>query len=317
MRGVFLDLETVDRDDLDLRLLESTLPEWSLLKETSDVSEAIGNANIVVTNKICLDRDILHAAGQLKLVCIAATGTNNVDLVAARENNITVCNVRAYATASVVEHVFTLMLNLVRNLRKYRDAVDRGAWQNADGFCLLDYPVRELNGQTLGIIGYGELGKAVATVARAFGMQILVAQRAGTPAGPERVPLDKLLSESNIISVHCPLTDSTRNLIGRRELALMRKDAILINTARGGIVNETALSEALRNDEIAGAGIDVLSEEPPRDGNPLLDPSLPNLILTPHIAWAGINARQALINEIAANIQAFLAGTPRNVVQPG
>jgi glycerate dehydrogenase len=317
MHGVFLDLETVDRDDLDLRLLESTLPEWSLLKETSDVSKAIGNADIVVTNKICLDRDILHAAGQLKLVCIAATGTNNVDLVAARENDITVCNVRAYATASVVEHVFTLMLNLVRNLRKYRDAVDRGAWQNADGFCLLDYPVRELNGQTLGIIGYGELGKAVATVARAFGMQILVAQRAGTPADPERVPLDKLLSESNIISVHCPLTDSTRNLIGRRELALMRKDAILINTARGGIVNETALSEALRNGEIAGAGIDVLSEEPPRDGNPLLDPSLPNLILTPHIAWAGISARQALINEIAANIRAFLAGTPRNVVQPG
>ena len=317
MHGVFLDLETVDRDDLDLRLLESTLPEWSLLKETSDVSKAIGNADIVVTNKICLDRDILHAAGQLKLVCIAATGTNNVDLVAARENDLTVCNVRAYATASVVEHVFTLMLNLVRNLRKYHDAVDRGAWQNADGFCLLDYPVRELNGQTLGIIGYGELGKAVATVARAFGMQILVAQRAGTPADPERVPLDKLLSESNIISVHCPLTDSTRNLIGRRELALMRKDAILINTARGGIVNETALSEALRNGEIAGAGIDVLSEEPPRDGNPLLDPSLPNLILTPHIAWAGISARQALINEIAANIRAFLAGTPRNVVQPG
>jgi glycerate dehydrogenase len=317
MHGVFLDLETVDRDDLDLRLLESTLPEWSLLKETSDVSKAIGNADIVVTNKICLDRDILHAAGQLKLVCIAATGTNNVDLVAARENDITVCNVRAYATASVVEHVFTLMLNLVRNLRKYHDAVDRGAWQNADGFCLLDYPVRELNGQTLGIIGYGELGKAVATVARAFGMQILVAQRAGTPADPERVPLDKLLSESNIISVHCPLTDSTRNLIGRRELALMRKDSILINTARGGIVNETALSEALRNGEIAGAGIDVLSEEPPRDGNPLLDPSLPNLILTPHIAWAGISARQALINEIAANIRAFLAGTPRNVVQPG
>jgi glycerate dehydrogenase len=317
MHGVFLDLETVDRDDLDLRLLESTLPEWSLLKETSDVSKAIGNADIVVTNKICLDRDILHAAGQLKLVCIAATGTNNVDLVAARENDITVCNVRAYATASVVEHVFTLMLNLVRNLRKYHDAVDRGAWQNADGFCLLDYPVRELNGQTLGIIGYGELGKAVATVARAFGMQILVAQRAGTPAAPERVPLDKLLSESNIISVHCPLTDSTRNLIGRRELALMRKDSILINTARGGIVNETALSEALRNGEIAGAGIDVLSEEPPRDGNPLLDPSLPNLILTPHIAWAGISARQALINEIAANIRAFLAGTPRNVVQPG
>ena len=315
MHGVFLDLETVDRNDLDLQLLESTLPEWSLLKETSDVSEATHNADIVVTNKVRLDGDILHAARQLKLVCIAATGTNNVNLVAARENNITVCNVRAYATASVVEHVFTLMLNLVRNLQKYRDAVAHGAWKNADGFCLLDYPLRELNGQTLGIIGYGELGKAVATMARAFGMKTLIAQRAGTPADPGRVPLDTLLSESSIISVHCPLNDATRNLIDQRELALMRSDAILINTARGGIVNEMALSEALRNGGIAGAGIDVLSEEPPRHGNPLLDLSLPNLIVTPHIAWAGINARQALIDEIAANIRAFLAGSPRNVVQ--
>ena len=168
---------------------------------------------------------------------------------------------------------------------------------------------------TLGIVGYGELGKAVATTARTFGMHTLVAQRPGKPPDPDRVPLDQLLSESSIISVHCPLTDSTRNLINQRELALMRRDAILINTARGGIVNETALSEALRNGRIAGAGIDVLSEEPPRNGNPLLDPSLPNLIVTPHIAWAGINARQTLINEIVANIQAFLAGSPRNVVQ--
>jgi glycerate dehydrogenase len=315
MRGVFLDLETVDRNDLDLQLLASTLPEWSLLKNTSDVTREIRSADIVVTNKIRLDRDKLLAAEHLKLVCIAATGTNNIDLVAARESNITVCNVRAYATSSVVEHVFTLILNLARNLQNYRDAVNHGAWQNADGFCLLDYPVRELNGQTLGIIGYGELGKAVATTARAFGMHILVAQRPGTPPDPDRVPLDRLLSESSIISVHCPLTDSTRNLIDHRELALMRKDAILINTARGGIVNEMALSEALRQGRIAGAGIDVLSEEPPRNGSPLLDPSLPNLIVTPHIAWAGINARQTLINEIAANIHAFLAGSPRNVVQ--
>ncbi len=315
MRGVFLDLETVDRDDLDLQPLESTLPRWSFLKETSDVIGATRYADIVVTNKVRLDRDTLHAANRLKLVCIAATGANNIDLAAARENNITVCNVRAYATASVVEHVFTLILNLVRNLQQYHDAVNHGAWQNADGFCLHDYPIRELNGQTLGIIGYGELGKAVVKVARAFGMQILIAQRPGTPVGPDRVPIEKLLSESGIISVHCPLNDATRNLIDHQELALMRKDAILINTARGGIVNETALSEALRNGVIAGAGFDVLSEEPPRNGNPLLDLSLPNLIVTPHIAWAGINARQALINEIAANIRAFLAGSPRNVVQ--
>ena len=315
MRGVFLDLETVDRNDLDLELLQSTLPEWSLLKNTGDVTRVLRDADIAVTNKIRLDRDTLFSAGSLKLVCIAATGTNNVDLDAARERNITVCNVRAYATASVVEHVFTLILNLARNFRKYRDAVDRGAWQNADGFCLLDYPVRELNGQTLGIIGYGELGKAVANLARAFGMQVLVAQRPGNSPDPNRVPLDRLLSESGIISVHCPLTDSTRNLISHRELALMRRDAILINTARGGIVNEKALSEALRDGRIAGAGIDVLEEEPPRKGSPLLDPSLSNLVVTPHIAWAGINARQALINEIAGNIKAFLDGSPRNVVQ--
>jgi len=315
MHGVFLDLETVDRNDLDLQLLESTLPGWSLLRTTGDASRAIRNADVVVTNKIRLDRDTLLAAKRLKLVCIAATGTNNIDLDTARERNITVCNIRAYATASVVEHVFTLILNLVRNFEKYRIAVNHGAWQAADEFCLLDYPIRELGGQTLGIIGYGELGKAVATTAKVFGMQILVAQRPGTPLDPGRVPLERLLAEAAIVSVHCPLTETTRNLIDRRELALMREDAILINTARGGIINEVALAEALRSGRIAGAGIDVLSEEPPVNGNPLLDPSLPNLIVTPHIAWAGINARQNLVNEIARNIQAFMAGTPRNVVQ--
>ena len=314
MHGVFLDLQTVDRNDLDLQVLESTLPGWSLMKRPGNVARAIHTADIVVTNKVPLDRDTLLAARRLKLVCIAATGTNNIDLAAARERNITVCNVRAYATASVVEHVFMLVLNLVRNFRKYRDAVSSGAWQVADGFSLLDYPVRELGGQTMGIIGYGELGKAVAAVARAFGMHTLIAQRPGAPPDPGRVPLERLLAESGIISLHCPLTDTTRNLIDRRELTLMRKDAILINTARGGIINEVALAEALRTGRIAGAGIDVLSEEPPRKGNPLLDPSIPNLIVTPHIAWAGINARQALVNEIAGNIQAFQKGSPRNVV---
>ena len=314
MQGVFLDLETVDRNDLDLQLLQSTLPEWSLLKKTQDVIQATRNANIIVTNKVRLDRDTLLAAEQLKLVCVAATGTDTIDLDTARERNITVCNVRAYATASVVEHVFTLILNLVRNIQKYRDAIRHGAWQDTDKFCLLDYPVRELNGQILGIIGYGELGKAVATTARAFGMHIMVAQRSGAPPDPGRVPLDTLLSEADIISLHCPLSDATRDLIDHPQLSLMRKNSILINTARGGLINETALADSLRNGGIAGAGIDVLSEEPPRKGSPLLDPSLPNLIVTPHIAWAGINARQTLVNEIAANIQAFLDGSPRNVV---
>jgi glycerate dehydrogenase len=316
MRGVFLDIETVGPDDLDLEPLVSTLPEWSLLKSTrpDEVRQVIRNADIVVTNKVRLDGNTLRHANRLKLVCVAATGTNNVDLGAAVEGNITVCNVAGYATASVTEHVFALLLTLNRRLHEYRDAIERGRWQHATGFCMLDYPVRELAGQTLGIIGYGELGKAVATVGKAFGMRIVVARRPGGNELPGRLPLDEVLATANVISLHCPLTAATHNLINSRELERMREDAILINTARGGIVNETALLEALQTGQIAGAAIDVLSEEPPTSGNPLLDVSLPNLIVTPHVAWAGIHARQTLVNEIAGNIRSFLDGAPRNVV---
>jgi glycerate dehydrogenase len=317
MRGVFLDLGTVSRNDLDLRALQSTLPEWSLFEKTAadTVIPAIQGATIVVSNKVVLDRDTLQSNTALKLICVAATGTNNVDLEAARDRNITVCNVRAYATASVVEHVFAQILTLTRRLEEYRDAVMRGDWQRADGFCLLDYPIRELAGQTLGIIGHGELGSAVARMAEAFGMHVLVARRPGTPAQPGRTPLDALLERSTVVSLHCPLTDATRNLIDSRELGLMRRDAILINTARGGIVNEPALCRALQAGEIAGAAVDVLSDEPPRAGNPLLELSLPNLLVTPHIAWSAVNARQRLIDEIATNIRAYLDGSPRNTVQ--
>jgi len=318
MRGVFLDTGTIGPRDLDLEPLTATLGNWSLPDQTrpDEVQQAIGDADIIVTNKVPIDRGSLLSASALSLVCVAATGTNNIDLECARERNITVCNVRAYATTSVVEHVFSLILALSRRHREYQQAVDRGQWQNAETFCLLDYPIRELAGQTLGIIGYGELGKAVAGVAAAFGMHVLIAQRPGTgnsPA-PGRIPLDQLLAQSNIISLHCPLTETTQNLIDREEFVRMRKDALLINTARGGIVNEAALLQALLAGQIAGAAIDVLSEEPPRHGNPLLDNPVPNLIVTPHIAWAGRRARQTLINELAANIRAFLDGRPRNVV---
>ena len=317
MRGIFLDIETVGPDDLDLKPLLSTLPEWSLLKSTrpDEIRQIISNADVVVTNKVRLEGNVLRHASQLKLVCVAATGTDNVDLEAADERNITVCNVAGYATASVTEHVFALLLTLKRRLHEYRDAIEQGHWQQANGFCMLDYPVRELAGQTLGIIGYGNLGKAVATVGKAFGMQIVVAQRPGGDELPDRLPLDDVLTTASVISLHCPLTAATHNLINSRELKRMREDAILINTARGGIVNETALLQALQTGQIAGAAIDVLTEEPPASGNPLLDVSLPNLIITPHIAWAGIHARQTLIDEIAGNIRSFLDGTPRNVVQ--
>ena len=318
MRGVFLDINSVGPEDLDLDPLTTSLDDWSFHEQTNadQVLQAIQGADIVITNKVPVDRDILHAANSLALICVAATGTNNIDLVAAGERNITVCNVRAYATTSVVEHVFSMILALTRRHNDYRIAIGSGKWHSAASFCLLDYPVGELAGQTLGIIGYGELGRAVARMGEAFGMKILIAQRPGTRGKPKtgRTPLSQVLAQSNIISLHCPLTGPTANLIDRNEFEQMREDALLINTARGGIVNESALSQALLAGRIAGAAVDVLSDEPPRHGNPLLDDSIPNLIVTPHIAWASVHARQTLINELAANIRAFLDGRPRNVI---
>ncbi len=318
MRGVFLDDRTVTAGDLDLEALRATLPDWHFagMTGTSQVEEYIRAAGVVITNKVALDRSLLAGAPRLRLVCIAATGANNIDLQAAAEHGITVCNVRGYATASVVEHVFMVMLALGHRLHEHREAIERGDWGRSPAFSLLDYPFTELAGKTLGIVGYGELGKGVASVARAFGMHVLLAQRPGGPAQSGRIPLQRLLAESDVVSLHCPLTPATHNLIGTPELKNMRNNAFLINTARGGIVNEAALAAALRNGDIAGAAVDVLSEEPPRPGNPLLEPEIPNLIITPHTAWAGIRSRQALIRELTANIRAFLDGSPRNMVLP-
>ncbi len=318
MRGVFLDVDTIDRGDLDLGPLFATLPEWTPYPRTeaAEVNRRVRDAEVVVSNKVPLDRDTLLAAHRLKLVCIAATGTNNIDLETACTRNISVCNATGYATPSVVEHVFAQILILNRQLYAYRDAVARGRWQQTEGFCLLDFPIRELKGLTLGIIGYGELGQAVARMGEAFGMQVLVAERANATPRPGRVPLKSLLAGSHVVSLHCPLTGSTRNLIGAAEIGLMRRDAVLINSARGGIVDEAALLHALQTGRLAGAAVDVLVEEPPRQGNPLLEVSMPNLLVTPHIAWASINARQRLIDEITRNIQAWLAGSTRNLVCP-
>jgi glycerate dehydrogenase len=318
MRGVFLDLRTVDRDDLDLTSLRSVVTQWTCHDWTapSEIRDHVRDAGILVSNKVRLDGAAIESAHKLKLVCIAATGTNNIDLDVCRDRNITVCNVTGYATPSVVEHVYAQILNLMRRLHEYRTAIEEGRWQHADDFCLMDFPIRELKGLKLGIVGFGELGRAVAALGKAFGMNILIAERAGAHPRPGRVPLDDVLASSHVVSLHCPLTEKTRNLIGERELGLMRRDAVLVNTARGGIVDEAALLEALRSGRIAGAAVDVLSEEPPHNGNPLLQISLPNLLVTPHIAWASINARQRLVDETAANIRAWLDGTPRNLVCP-
>jgi glycerate dehydrogenase len=316
MQGVFLDRESLDRGDLDLQPLHDVLSQWQMYPATrpAETASRIRNASVVVSNKVMLDREILEAADDLQLVCIAATGTNNIDLETAQRRGLTVCNVTGYATRSVVEYVFAQLLSLYRRLPAYHAAVRAGKWQQSEHFCLLDYPIHELHGQTLGIIGYGELGHAVARAGEAFGMRVLVAERANVAPREGRTPLGSVLAQSRVVSLHCPLTAQTRNLIGGNELAQMREDAVLVNTARGGIVDEAALLHALQTGRIAGAIVDVLEAEPPRRGNPLLAAGLPNLLVTPHIAWASIASRQQLVNEIADNIRAWLGGTPRNDV---
>lgn len=317
MLGVFLDRDSLDHNDLQFDELTATLPEWRMYEATEphQVAERITDAQVVISNKVVLDEALLSSAAELKLIAVAATGTNNVDIAAATRLGITVCNVRRYATPSVVQHVFALLLNLSRHLDDYRQAVQRGRWQQSGRFCLLDYPIRELSGLKLGIVGYGELGEAVARAAtQAFGMDVLLAQRPGAPAQQGRIPLHELLPQVDVLSLHCPLTDATRGLIGVNELALMKPDAILINTARGGIVDEPALAAALRSGKLAGAGIDVLAVEPPEEDSPLLAGDIPNLIVTPHIAWASRESRQRLTDQLAANIRAFLTGKPQNIV---
>lgn len=327
MRGVFLDLASIDTGELNLDGLRALLPDWDWYEATrpQEVAQRIAQAQVVVTNKVVLTREHIVGAPDLRFIAIAATGTDNVDIAAANEQGVRVSNVRGYATPSVVQHTFALMLALATRLPRYSAAVAEGRWARSAQFCLLDYPIFELAGRTLGIVGYGELGQAVARAARAFGMRVKVAARpgaeSGTAAAPgsarasERLPLDELLPQVDVLSLHCPLTEYTRGLIGARALALLPEHALLINTARGGIVDEQALATALRTGRLGGAGVDVLSVEPPRDGNPLLALDIPNLILTPHIAWASREARQRMLDEIGHNIRAFLEGRPRNPVR--
>jgi len=315
MHGVVLDMDTIDRGDLDLAGLEATLPSWRFhnIADPEDTATRLRGAAVAVTNKVVLDAATLEAAG-LKFVCVAATGTNNVDLDAARRLGVPVSNVRQYAGASVAQHVFALILALTVRLDDYRRAVAAGEWQASPYFCLLDFPIRELAGKTLGIVGYGDLGQSVARLGEAFGMQVLVAGRRGFAPPAGRAPFEEVLTRADVLSLHCPLTDDTRGLIGAAELARMKPDAVLINTARGGLVDEAALAAALRAGRLGGAGMDVLTREPPVGGNVLLDPGIPNLIVTPHIAWASREARQRVIDEVANNVRAFLDGAPRNLV---
>lgn len=314
--AVFLDFASIHPDDLDVSELNASAEDWRYIANTkpADVLSTIGNADVVVVNKVQLDRQVISSAKKLKLICAAATGVNNIDLLAARDHGVTVCNVRRYATPAVVQHVFALILSLTTRLSQYRADVENKNWSRSEFFCLLDYPIRELQGLTLGIVGYGELGQAVANVAEAFGMRVLLAKSGRDDDRAGRIDLHDLLPQLDVLSLHCPLTDDTLNLIGEKELALMKPDALLINTARGGLVDEKALLKALKESRLAGAGLDVLVQEPPPEDYFLLQQKLPNLIITPHTAWASRQARQRLVDEIAENINAFGRGRARNIV---
>ncbi len=281
------------------------------------LAERLADATIAIVNKRRLSADIIAGLPALQMIAIAATGYNNVDLDACRARGIVVSNVRGYARETVPEHVFALLLALARQIGPFHRSVAAGRWQKSEQFCYFDYPIRDLAGQTLGLLGSGTLGQGVARIAAAFGMQVVLGEHKGaTTCRDGYLPFERLIREADVISLHCPLTDATRHLIGAPELAAMKPTAILINTARGGLVDEAALADALRARQIGGAGFDVLTEEPPV-ANPLLAPDLldaDNFILTPHVAWSSREAMQTLADQLIDNIEAFVAGAAVNRV---
>ncbi|MGH8225994.1 MAG: NAD(P)-dependent oxidoreductase, partial [Gammaproteobacteria bacterium] len=306
---------TLDRDDLDLEPIiaqAETVVRWPTTS-ADELQTHMADADAIVVNKVRLGAEAF-AAAHPRIVCLAATGTDNVDLAAARKTGVAVANIRDYCTDSVVQHVFALLLALTTHLFDYRERLQAGAWAEAGIFTLLDLPVCELAGKTLAVVGYGTLGRAVAARAESFGMRVVIAERRGASPRAGRIAFEQALAAADVVSLHVPLTDATRHMINAQTLALMKPDALLINTARGGLVDETALADALAGGRLGGAGLDVLSREPPPRDHILLDPVLPNCIVTPHIAWAAREARQRAIDEIGANLAAFLVGESRNRV---
>ncbi|MGF7468882.1 D-2-hydroxyacid dehydrogenase [Alcaligenes phenolicus] len=318
-RIVFLDRETLsDSVELpqvpfkhELQVYGRTAPD--------QVAERIADADIVISNKVALRREHLQAAPNLKMIALAATGSDNIDLDAARERGIVVSNIRDYAVRSVPEHVFALIFALRRNICAYRQSVKEGRWQEAQQFCYFDYPIRDLAGSTLGLIGSGSLGQAVATMGRALGMKVIFAQRRGQTIvsnADDRLPFEQVLEQADVLSLHCPLTAETQNMLGMAEFKRMAaRRPLLINTARGGLIDNQALEHALRQGWLGGAGIDVCTPEPPPADHilmRLLD--LPNYILTPHIGWASQEAMRALANQLIENIVAFHRGQARHTL---
>ena len=291
--------------------------EWIDYPESlqHQVVDRLSGATIVISNKLALREPELSRLPELKLIAIAATGFDCVDLDYCRARNIAVCNVRGYAANSVSEHVLMLMLALRRNLLAYRDDVQHGMWQESKQFCLFTHPLHDLRGSALGIIGYGAIGRAMARLGESIGMRVLISEHKNAAVIRDgRTSFAETLKQSDVVTLHCPLTEETQEMFTRVEFEAMKRDALLINTARAGLVEDQALIEALQKNLIAGAAVDALREEPPRAGNALLELNLANLIVTPHVAWASNEAMQALADQLIDNIEAFVAGRPRNLV---
>jgi glycerate dehydrogenase len=314
MKITFPDRATLDMNDIDFSSVESC-GYFVSFPETKDeeVFERCKDSDIVIANKVKMTRTVIDLLKNLKMISVIATGYNNIDIGYARKKEIPVCNVPGYAIHTVPEHTFALILNLATKVNKYHADVVAGEWERASSFNLLRYYTFELYNKTIGIVGMGNIGKSVARIATGFGMKVIYSDPDSLNNSLHTsVDLETLLRESDIVTIHCPLTDTTRNMIGKSELSVMKSGALIINTSRGGIINEKALAEALDSNLIAGAGVDVLSEEPPVNGNVLLKAK--NCIVTPHSAWSTIEARQTLVNETAGNIKAFINGEKRNVV---
>jgi glycerate dehydrogenase len=291
--------------------------EWIEYAESSaaEVAERVREATIIISNKLSLGEPQLSNAPRVKLIAIAATGSDCVDLDYCRSRAIAVCNVRGYAVNTVPEHVLMMILALRRNLLAYRTEVERGRWNESKQFCLLTHELQDIRNSTLGIIGHGSIGGSLAGLAKSVGMNVLIAERRdATTIRNGRTGFAETLKQSDVLSLHCPLNEQTRNLIGSAELRMMKSHALLINTARGALIDDAALIDALRQGVIGGAALDVLREEPPRNGSPLLNLNLPNLIVTPHVAWASRQAVQILADQVIANLEGFVAGRPQNLV---
>lgn len=317
MKIVILDAYTLNPGDLSWDEL-STFGELCVYDRTApdEILERCKDAEIILDNKVVLDRETLMQLPNLKYIGVLATGFNIIDVQAARELGITVSNVPTYSTSAVAQLTFALILEIYNRVALHNAAVHSGEWAACKDFCFQKAPLVELSGKTIGIIGFGKIGQEVAKIANAFGMNILCSVRSPKPMPNfdsfRFVELDELAEKSDIVSFHCPLTEETKNLVNNDFISKMKQNAIIINTARGPIIDEHALAKALDSNRIAGAAVDVLSVEPPKEDNPLLN--CQNCIITPHIAWAGYETRKRLLGVVCQNLQAFLDGTPINVV---